>query len=226
MKNIFKTGLLILFSTLLASCNQPTSNQNNEEERLRTGRVTFFNESSYRVNVRRDAFDGPLVVELASGETRNVDVRVSDDHGFGTTFYIEYLFQVTDGFDADSGDIFASGIDLNVQINRVIEEGRSVTIQIPQPADLEFRTAFIKILNAHTLPVELRYVGMVLRQAGNGNFPIPPGRTGVFRLDGIPAGGIVLSSILISYRPLTAHPLPLLTRKMGLYTVLPLTETR
>jgi len=187
MKNICKAGLLIFFSIhLLASCDQPTNG--NEGGGVRTGRVTFFNESSYRVNVRRDVFDGPLVVELASGETSTVDVRISDN-AFGTTFSIEYLYQVTDGFDADSGDIFAIGIDINVQINRLIEENRSITIQIPQPTNLEFRTAFIMILNTHNLPIELRYFGSILRQAGNGNIPIAPGRIGIYRLEQIPAGG-------------------------------------
>ena len=170
---------------MLASCDQPANENGNE--RLRMGRVIFFNESSYRVNVRRDTFSGPIVVELSSGEIRTVDVRISD-HAFGTTFAIEYLFPVTDGFDVDSGEIFAVGIDMNVQINRVVEENMPITIQIPQPTALEFRTAFIRILNAHSLPVDFRYFGSIQMQAGTGNIPIAPGRTGVFKLDQIPAG--------------------------------------
>ncbi|MCL2190612.1 MAG: hypothetical protein FWB79_01320 [Treponema sp.] len=188
MKIISKTCLLVFsLAFLFASCNNGLGTDD-ERDGLVTGRVTFFNESSYRVNVRRDSFSGPIEVELSSGETRTVDVRVSD-HALGTTFAIEYLFQVTDGFDADSGDIFASGTDLNVQINRIIEENRSITIQIPQPTNLEFRTAFVRILNAHNLPIELRYFGSILRQDGTGNIPVAPGRTGVYRLNEIPAGG-------------------------------------
>jgi len=189
MKTISKAGLPIFILTFLfASCD--ISNSNDDSERVRTGRVTFFNESSYRVNVRRDAFSGPIVVELGSGETRTVDVRISDGHGLGTTFSIEYFYLVTDGFDPDSGDIFASGHDFNVQINRVIEENRSITIQIPQPMALEFRTAFIRVLNTHNLPGTLFHFGQSIPQAGNGVLPIAPGRTGIYRLNDLAMGGI------------------------------------
>jgi hypothetical protein len=71
----------------------------------------------------------------------------------------------------------------------VIEEKKSYTIQIPQPADLEFRTAFIKLLNAYNLPIELRYFGRILRQAGNNKIPIDPYKSGVYKLEGIPTEG-------------------------------------
>jgi len=179
--------LLLIFVLILVSC--PFDEDNGNDVEIKTARVTFFNESSYRVIVHRDAFSGPVLLELSAGQSRTIDVRISDNHGVGTVFSIEYIYRITDGFDTDSGDIFASGIDPNVQINRVIEENKSVTIQIPQPQNLEFRSAFIKILNSHNMPCEFRYLSEVFKQTGNGNIPIPPGKTGVYKFDNIPAAG-------------------------------------
>jgi hypothetical protein len=128
-------------------------------------------------------------LELSAGQSKQVEVRTSDNYGIGSTFSIEYLYRINDAFDADSGEVIASGIDPNVQINRVIEEKKSYTIQIPQPANLEFRSAFIKILNSSNLPCEFRYLGTVFKQTGNGNVPVAPGKTGVYKLEGIPNNG-------------------------------------
>ena len=186
MKNIFVYfSILIIF--LFSACPPEEEEENNLI--VKTGRVTFFNESSYRVIVHQDAFSGPVLTELSAGQSRQIDVRTSDNHGIGTVFSIEYLYRIDDAFDADSGEVIASGIDPNVQINRNIEENRSYTIQIPQPTNLEFRTAFLKILNSHNLPCELRYISSSFKQAGNDTIPIAPNRTGVYKFDGIPAEG-------------------------------------
>jgi len=182
--------LISLLVFLFASCDDNA----NQTEKLITGKVTFFNESSYSVKIHRDAFSGPVITELSAGQSKTENVKISESHGLGTTFSIEYLYKVTDGFDADSGNIFASGLDFNVQINKVIEENKSITVQIPQPKALEFRTAFIKVLNADNLPIDLWYYGMMLQQAGNKLYPISPGKTGIYTLSelvmgGIPAGG-------------------------------------
>jgi hypothetical protein len=183
---------------MLAAC--PTGNEkpgDGDALVVKTGSVTFFNESGYRAEVHLDAFSGPLLVELGSGGMKTVDVRVSDNHGIGTMFSIAYLYRINDGFDADSGDIFAELIDPDVQINRVIEENKSITIQIPHPKNPEFRSAFVKILNAHNMPIELRHLSQVLKQTGNGLVPVPPGKTGVYRLEGIGDGGKQIENHLV-----------------------------
>jgi len=182
-----KSFLLLFFASLIISCKSPTDNNNSE---IKTGRVTFWNESSYNVKVHRDSFSGPLLAEVPSGGSRKttVDVRVSEDIRYGTTFSIEYLYRITEGFDAENGEVIASGLDFDVQINRVIEEGGDYVIQIPQPRNIEFMTAFIKLINASALPCELRYYGSTLPM-NNGNFTIVPYRIGVYKLTGIPPEG-------------------------------------
>jgi len=168
--------------------NENDGNNEDGNQGIRTARVTFVNMSSYPVNVRLNHFQGVAVVEnLPGGATRAVDVRVSD-HALGTVFSVEYLWRVAVDFEPESGYAFASGFDPDVQLSHVIQENRPVTIQIPQPQNVEFRTSFITILNAHNAPIDLRHFGTLLRQTGNGLFPIPPGRTGIYMLDPIPLG--------------------------------------
>jgi len=188
IKNIVCKFFLFFLATLIFSACPAESDKDNNII-VKTGRVTFFNESSYNVIVHQDAFSGPVLLELAAGQTKNVDVRTSDNYGVGSTFSIEYLYRINDAFDTESGEVIAGGIDPNVQINRVIEADKSYTIQIPQPQNIEFRSGFIKILNSGNLQFELRYLGTVFKQTGNGNIPVAPGKTGVYKLEDIPAGG-------------------------------------
>ena len=178
--------LFILFVLFFISCSEKEDEDNKIV--IKTGRVTFFNESSYKVIVHLDAFSGPVLDELNPG-SKTIDVRVSDNHGIGTMFCMEFIHRIPEGFDFESGDIFASMIDPNAQFNRVIEENKPITIQIPQPKGLEPRSAFVKILNKYSMPCEFRFLGNVFFQTGNGNIPVPTGKTGVYKLEGIPSEG-------------------------------------
>jgi hypothetical protein len=204
MKNFYCSVLIFIISLIFSACpgesngNETPNNNNNNNQNsgdngnsttVKTGKVNFFNESSYSVIVHQDYFNGPVLLELNAGQTKNADVRTSDNHGAGSTFSIEYLYRINDGFDTESGEVIASGIDPNVQINFVVEENKSYTVQIPQPQNLEFRSAFIKIINAANLHFELKYLSTVFKQTGNGNISVPPGGTGVYKLEGIPADG-------------------------------------
>jgi hypothetical protein len=93
-----------------------------------------------------------------------------------------------DGLDLASGEVWAKGIDPNIQINFVVEENKSYTKQIPQPTELEFPAAFIKILNIAGMQFELHKQGTAYKQAGNGNLPVPPGKTGVYEIPSTAAG--------------------------------------
>jgi len=190
-KHILKIAFFFVFlSSLIISCKDTVDDNKDEQETIKTGKVTFFNESSYNIKIHRDSFSGPVLLELSAGASKNIDVRISDTHGLGTTFSIEYLYQINDAFDTDSGEIFASGLDFDVQINSVIEENKKPNIiQIPQPKNLEFKSAFIKVLNSYNLPVELRYSGRILQQAGNSIYPIASGKTGVYKLSNLPDEG-------------------------------------
>jgi len=179
---VFIIGLVFIACSGTDDSNKENDSNNENNSAVKTGKVTFFNESSYKVIVHQDAFSGPVLLELSAGSTQKVDVRTSDNYGIGSTFSIEYLYKINDEFDTESGEVIASGIDPNVQINFIVEENKSYTKQIPQPQNLEFRNAFVKILNSSSLQFELRYLGTAFKQTGNGNLPVAPGKTGVYKL--------------------------------------------
>ena len=207
----------VMAGILLASCanteDDSGGNPGNGVE-VKTGKVTFFNESSYKVVVHQDYFNGPALLELNTGQSKKVDVRTSDNYGVGSTFSIEYLYRITNAFDSEAGEVIASGIDPNVQINFVIEENKTYTRQIPQPANLEFRNAFLRILNASSLPFELRHLDAVIKQAGNNNLSVAPGRTGVYKLDNIGAEGKLVQNYTINGN-FTATAIPGFTAMNG-----------
>jgi hypothetical protein len=195
--SIKKTNILMFLSMihLFVSCENHANNNNNNND-VKTGNVTFLNESRYNIKIHRDSFSGPVLLELsANAPAKTIPVRVSDNN-WGTVFSIEYLYRINDGFDTDSGEVIASGIDPNIQIPYVIEENKSITVQIPDPPNPEFKTAFIKILNAHNLPCELKYYGRVLQQ-NNGNLPIAPGKTGIYK-ESVSAEGELYSGYTVA----------------------------
>ena len=198
--------------------NDDENNENNNEDNnkptdVKTGNVTFWNESSYNIIIHRDSFAGPVLLELSAGApAKTIAVRISDNNGLGTVFSIEYLWQINEGFDSDSGKVIASGIDPNLQIPYVIEENKSITVQIPNPSNLEFKTAFIKLVNAHNLPCELKYYGRVLRQ-NNGNMPIAPGKTGIYK-ESVPEKGELYSGYTVA-TAFESTPVPDFTVKNG-----------
>jgi hypothetical protein len=189
-----------------SSSNNNNSGNNGDSSALKTGKVTFFNESSYSVIVHQAAFSGPVLLELSPGRSKQVDVRASDNYGVGSTFPIEYRYRVVDGTDLASGDVWTNGIDPNVQLNIVIEENKSYTLQIPQPRNLEFPRAFVKILNVSAMQFELRYKGTAFKQAGNGNLPVPMGKTGVYEFSSTAEGKAVSGYTVHSSFEVTAVP--------------------
>jgi hypothetical protein len=150
---------------------------------VKTGAITFLNESSYSVTIHQGVFTGPVLFSLSAGQSKKADVRISDNYGIGSTFCIEYAYKVIDGTDLASGEVWANGIDPNVQINLVVEADKSYSIQIPQPAALNFPMAFIKIVNASNTHFELAYFGTSFKQTGNGVLPVPSGQTGVYQIE-------------------------------------------
>jgi hypothetical protein len=220
MKKIWRLFVSILGVVLLAACPVDSSDNGIGGIEPRTGKVTFFNESSYSATVHLDAFSGPVLIDsLGAGQSKKVDVRTSDNYGIGSTFCIEYLYRVVDGTDLASGEVWAKGIDPNVQINFVVEEDKSYTKQIPQPAGLEFPMAFIKILNASGMQFELTKRSTAYKQTGNQALSVPAGKTGVYQIESSAAGkaydDFAVLSVFVSY------PVPAFTAKDSyIYTFL------
>jgi hypothetical protein len=159
---------------------------------IETGRVNFFNASSYQAIVYKDFFPpaGIPLCTLSAGGSKSMDIRASDRDGIGSTFPIEYKYLIASDFNLSSGTVWANGIDPNVQINKVIEANKSHQIQIPQPQNLAFPKAYMSIQNASSLQFELNHLNTAYKQSGNGNLPVPPGKIGLYEIDATADGKI------------------------------------
>jgi len=185
--------LYVLFFIFLYLCISISCENNNTEqdEDIKTVKVTFLNESSYYAKVHRDSFYGPIIAEVNTINRESVAfLRPSENDGVGTVFSIEFIiFPVNDDIKNEKNEIFVSCYDLNVQIEKIIKLDEPCVIQIPQPVDLVCKSAFIKIINTHNLPIELRYVGRFIEQADKKTITIAPYKQGIYKFDGIPDEG-------------------------------------
>jgi len=173
--------------------------------------VTFFNNSSYYVSIHAESFSGPVLIDkLASGMKHSTTLNPSNNYGVGSVFSIEYWYLVASDAEFDCGDVWTNGIDPNMQISQNIEAGKNYTILIPQPKELELKEFFFKILNASNKPFELNHLGTFYRQAGNGEFPVPSGKVGFYRMNGeTEIKGYTITQVYKEY------PFPEFTTKNG-----------
>lgn len=204
-KLIYIVSLLFL----LLGCNESSSPSDNsssdfeEETAGQYGTILFFNESSYNISVHSDAFSGPVLAELTSGEAKAVSVRASNNYGIGSVFAIGFRTKVIDDFNLACGEIYAYGIDPNMQLAVNVEAGKKYTLQIPQPSELVYETAFIQILNVSSNSFELTKNSMSYKQAGNGVLPVGVGEIGVYEIPASAKGtafeGFKLKSVFKDY---------------------------
>lgn len=187
-KLVYAVPLLFLLLGCSGSSSGGGSSDFEEEPAVQYGTVLFFNESSYGISIHSDAFSGPVVAELESGESKSVSVRASGNYGIGSVFAVGFRTKIIDGFNFSCGEIYAYGIDPNMQIAVNVEAAKKYTLQIPQPSELVFETAFIQILNASSNSFELTKNSISYKQAGNGTLPVGAGETGVYEIPASAAG--------------------------------------
>ncbi len=184
MKNRFLYFAVIFLLAMFVSCEK-------EPENVRTssnGYVTFFNESSYIVEVHATAFSGPVITTLASGESKKCEIPESDNHGVGTTFSIGYKTRVFSEPDLSCGDVYAYGIDPDMQITVNIEAEKNHFLRISQPSNLVFESAFLRVINSSENYFELKKNSMSFKQTGNGNLTVDAGKIGIYEIDSSSVG--------------------------------------
>jgi hypothetical protein len=204
---------------LLWGCENTTSTKEEPgPEQTKTGDITFFNVSSYVVTVHQDVFSGVVLLTLSSGQRKKITVPISDNYGNGSTFPVEYAYKVAGGSDIACGEVWAEhGIDPNIQITVVVEADKSYTKEIPQPHELDadFTAAFVRLVNASDLQIELNYLGQQFQQTGtNKVIPIPNGETGVYKFTSIPREGKLYSGYTLTSN-FNSVPFPEFTAKPG-----------
>lgn len=183
-KKMHSTKKLCFFLAMLFlfSCGKHSPLQNAEDD---LAVVSFFNASSYSVSIYQQSFSGfSLVEKLTPGNLESFRLRPSDNYNVGSVFSIKYWYLVASGIEFPGGDVWAGAIDPNMQIVQNIKNNESYVIQIPQPINLEFEEAYLKILNNSNMPIELSRLGIIFRQAGSeGSLSVPSGQIGIYKID-------------------------------------------
>ncbi|MDR3000115.1 MAG: hypothetical protein LBU89_02530 [Fibromonadaceae bacterium] len=210
-------GMAVLCFTvplLLFSCGNHDINKPHE---MLPGKVTFFNESSFTVNVHHQHFGGSLLIEkLSPGSSRTLELEPSNNYGNGDMFSIRYWHLVASGAELACGDVWTGFIDPNMQIQQNIESGSNHVIQIPNPSSkLELRETFVKIANASNMPFEFNYLSSFYRQAcDGGDLPVAPGKIGVYRVSDFFIGKIEIKGYTIT-QGFEQYPFPELIAENG-----------
>jgi hypothetical protein len=194
--------VISLFAFLAVSCGESVPD-------VSPGNVTLINESSYSVSVYHGSFSGALLVDtLPSGSSYSTIVSTSDNYGIGSVFSIRYWF-------CAGGKAWTTGIDPNEQIQRNIEAGKSYEIQIPNSSNIGWEDSFIKIQNASDDSFHFNYLNQFYRQAGTGEFPVPAGETGIYKINPSDNHGLEIVGYTITQVFKPTFPFPDFTAEKG-----------
>lgn len=203
-----QTSFLVLILTCLVTSCKNSINDDGQLTDVKFVDITFFNESSYNLKIHHDSFDGPVLLELpASSKAESISINIKDNNVIHIVFSIEYIriIQIIDELNAEIKEVPISVIDPSLQILCVIEADKPYTIQVPNPnpENLEFKSAYITILNSNNLPCVLRYYGSIQNQIDNNNISIAPFKSGIYKnryvlpIEGELYQGYFVDSILV-----------------------------
>jgi hypothetical protein len=190
IKVILLIPLLIL---IFAACPAPDKTDE-KPNTVKPARVTFFNASSYRVdiykNLNPEHFDPTtLVCTLNSGETKRVEQYPSYDQLIGDAFYPRYKVLLAD---------FAQpGVTKNIYIDAqrvlsnmtfVIESDKSYTKTVPQPGsgELNFIHGYIRVQNLGNTQIQIIRGSTILSKLDNGAVHLNTGDIGYFEIEFTP----------------------------------------
>ena len=189
--NLYNLPLTALFLVLL-SCS--TSQFNIEEyegvprpsssSNTGLGTVEFLNASGYYACVHEKSFSGQALTDtFSTGETRSVQVAANINVGIGATFSIRYCSLIASNIELANGNVWACGIDPDMQISLDIKADTIYPKKILQPANLEIQETFMKIQNTSGMPIELNYYAQSFIPEGNDNeLYVSASKTGVYRI--------------------------------------------
>jgi hypothetical protein len=201
---------IALFALLFLSCSDDNPNSEN------LVRVTFYNESSYSVDVHEAYFDGSLLVsKLSPGNYESVNMLPNRNSVEASTFSIKYWHSIATKLGLENGDVWTGGIDPDMQITRNIKVGENPVIQIPGPSKLQLLEAFLKIQNTSNMPIEfMENIYASIPSVDNGELRVQSGNIGIYRFDSRIDGGEI-KGYLIRQGNMNFYPFPELAINNG-----------
>lgn len=203
MKKIF---ILISFFLLLVCCDQQVTtnnqennnnitdnsndntsdtgniNDNTNDNKDKYAQITFFNESSYKVDIYRyinpaDFDPDLLVTSINAGETKKVSVIESFDQEIGDVFYIRYNVLLADKFETGIDNIYVQAERDMSNLAFVVTGGQKYTKTIVQPEknQLSFINSYLKVFNASSKSYSLINGSSYLSRLGDDKLQVEIG---------------------------------------------------
>lgn len=191
MKRLF----FFLVCAVLFSCKQISqtgqepdgSNSGNGSTQKST--ITFFNESSYTVNIYKnynpDFYDEKnLLLTIPPGGIKKIQEPASVDKLTGDVFYIKYNILLADAITTGTNDIYVQAEQSMANISFVVEEGKSYTKTIINPGkgNLKITSSYIQIQNQTSNSIYVTKGGSSVYEMGTGYLLLEPNKTGWYEI--------------------------------------------
>jgi hypothetical protein len=216
-----KWCLCFLFIGIVGCPLEKNSDGNDEENQGNPATINFFNSSSFKVdiykNLNPEFFDPTtLVCTVNPGQTKKVTVYASMDQKIGDTFYLRYKVLLADSLMTGTSDIY---IDARRDLSNmafVVEEGKTYTKTVPQPApgQLKFMNGYIKIQNQGTTQIQIINGIKILSRLDNQAIYLIPGQLGFYEI-AVPFFDDVLTVSQLKAFSGAETPIPSFTMERG-----------
>ena len=188
VRHLAQNIAFILLCVIMISCDSDKDDNGGNDPTL--SRVTFFNNSSYSVdifyNFNPQFFDPTTFIGTVDTISRKLEVLVpaSSDLFLGDTFYLRYKILLADSYETGTTNLFIHAERTMSNIQFVLESGRSYTKTIEDPPvnELRFVNGIIRVQNLTNSQLWVENHGEILSQLSRETAWFTSGQIGFFEL--------------------------------------------
>jgi hypothetical protein len=220
---IKNTMMVVLFfggCLFFASCPQETEEESSSPVG-KTATVSFFNESSFRVDVYKNLnpehFDPTtLVCTLNLNQTKKIEMYPSADQVIGDAFFPRYKVLLANSYETGTSDIYVDAQRVLSNVTFVIESEKNYTKTIPQPGqgELNFINSYMKIQNMESIPMQIIAGDTILQKMDDKGVYLKTEQIGYFEIEFSVFDNIITMSNINAYNNINI-PFPVFTTERG-----------
>jgi len=196
MFNVFRCIAVLSFLFIFLSCQN--SNDDNNPPAANQAKITFFNESTYSVDLYKNLnplhYDASALVDtFTPAETKVIGLYPSYDELLGDAFYPQYKIRLADLLQTGTVDIFVPAQRVLTNLTFVIKSGDRLTKTIPNPktSELTFYHAYLIVKNNSKLSIQIIRGTNILTKADNNTVLLSPDNTGFYEIEFTPFDTVI-----------------------------------
>jgi len=190
IKILIRSLIFIFLYAILISCDNSNSDNNIDNYTPPPAKITFFNNSSYPVDIFYNF--NPQFLDPSSyigtvdtiSRTLIVSIPASTDNLLGDTFYLHYKILLANSSETGTTDLHIHAERTMSNITFVLESGKTYnkTIENPPINELRFVNGIIKIQNLTTDQIWIENNGVILPQKNRETAWLTIGQTGYYEI--------------------------------------------